>query len=30
VWITTLSMMVGKAVRYIAVIYAAEGIASLF
>lgn len=30
VWITTLAMMVGKAVRYIAVIYAAEGIISLF
>jgi membrane protein YqaA with SNARE-associated domain len=28
--ITTLSMMIGKALRYIAVIYAAEGIASLF
>ena len=29
VLITTLSMMIGKALRYIAVIYAAEGIASL-
>lgn len=29
-WITTLAMLVGKAVRYIAILYAAEGIISLF
>ena len=29
-WITTLAMMVGKALRYVAVILAVEGIASLF
>ena len=29
-WVTTLAMMLGKAARYIAVVYAVEGIASLF
>ena len=30
VWLTTFAMAVGKAVRYVAVLYAAEGIISLF
>ena len=29
-WITSLAMMVGKAIRYIAIVYAAEGIISHF
>lgn len=30
VWVTTLSMFLGKLLRYVALLYAAEGLISLF